>query len=241
MSAFSRAVLVSFLVGIACLATSASSLEKTAVRSEYGGVAWQATSTTTVAYYNDCTGWLWIWGGWEPQAQLGVWFESPRDQALLTETSLYQYAWTYPGYAYSATVDLFAADANGCPDGGPLASQPYIEVDYPWGWVTYPWNVPVPDQFVLTLTFHHWTPPWSPEVYTDHPAAGPTGPAACGHCYPTNRVTRSFIYNDGNNQHCPGIRFNDFVCDAELVWTARFNVGVSVASKSWSRIKSLYR
>jgi hypothetical protein len=241
MSTCSRAVLASFLAGTVCLATSASSLEKTSVRLDCEDVAWQANSTTTVAYYNLCTGWLWVWWSSEPGAQFGVWFESPGDQAVLTETSLFEYDWVFPGYTYSATVDLFAADANGCPDGVPLASQPYVAVDYAWTWVTYPWNVPMPNPFVLTVTFHNWTSPWEPAIITDHPAAGPTGPAACGYCYPTSRVTRSFIYNDGTNQHCPGLRFYDYVCDAELLWAARFNVGVGVADKSWGRVKSLYR
>jgi hypothetical protein len=198
-------------------------------------------------YWNVCTGWSWIWEGhpqtgryFEPGTQVGVCFDSPGDGAVMTTSWHFDLiGGTYPGYSFSATMGIYAADPDRCPVGLPLASQvPYFSQ---YQWSQYTWDIPVPDSFVLAVTWHEWPYLYTHYVRTDHPAAGPTGPPACGTCYPTTREARSFVYHDGVEEHRPGLTFFDGVCDAELIWHAQFNVGMGVEESSWGRVKSLYR
>jgi hypothetical protein len=177
---------------------------------------------------------------WEPDAQVGVCFDSPGDGAILTTSWHFELVGgVVPGYAFSATIDVYAADSDRCPVGAPLASQVAY---YDWYWSQYVWNIPVPASFVLAVTWHEWPPVYENHyVRTDMPAPGPTGPPACGTCYPTTREAHSFVYHDGVEEHRPGLTFFDGVCDAELMWHAQFSVGVGVQELSWGRVKSLYR
>jgi len=77
---------------------------------------------------------------------------------------------------------------------------------------------------------------------TDRPAAGPSGPQACGTCYPVNRTIRSFMYGPSLSPICPGSTFNDGVCDANLFWDIDLlEGGFAVEESSWGKIKTLYR
>jgi hypothetical protein len=169
------------------------------------------------------------------------------NQALLQETVHYQRSWSGEHH-YEATVGVYQADVDGCPIEPPIAIQPYIpQDDALFDWVTYEWNVLVPSSFVVAFSYVDLSSggPPIPDLVTDHPAAGPTGPPACGTCYPVSRVTRSFIYSDPaldyGDFYCPGIRINDGVCDAELIWEAHLESVVSVEAASWGRVKGLYR
>jgi hypothetical protein len=76
----------------------------------------------------------------------------------------------------------------------------------------------------------------------DHPAAGPTGPQACGACYPTTRVNHSYYYGTASSPLCPGsVFFNDGVCDSQLLMDASQIRFLSVEDRSWGTIKHLYR
>jgi len=87
---------VSALLGVA---PSSNALEKTAARLTDRG-EWSAASTGTVvpcvalSYFNTCTGWVWVWGGWNPGDRMGVvfenvgqctggWYPDPTPQAVL--------------------------------------------------------------------------------------------------------------------------------------------------------------
>ena len=71
--------------------------------------------------------------------------------------------------------------------------------------------------------------------------AGPTGPEACGTCYPTTRPNHSFDYGTAGSPACPGSPFNDGICDAQLFWNADLASTASVESRSWGTIKGLSR
>jgi hypothetical protein len=65
-----------FLIALAVtlvVASASFALEKTAVRhADIERENWGAATTCTVAYYNFCTGWLWVWSGWSPNDVVGV-------------------------------------------------------------------------------------------------------------------------------------------------------------------------
>lgn len=174
--------------------TVADALEK---RAEYVDLeddrAWHSSrSGIVVQYYNTCTGWVWVWDGWDPFDVVGQY------AAFAT------YSWAGPlmsswwffgegapaGYGFTGTTEVWAADENRCPTGAPLASQAFLPES---GWNHVSWTgmnaQSSDDTYAVTVTFG--AAENNPaEVWTDHPAAGPTGPQACGTCYPSERSVK---------------------------------------------------
>jgi hypothetical protein len=234
---YSCCVLAILIVGTST--ASSVALEKAPVRADVERDGWISRGTDTISYWNVCTGWAWVWSGWEPEARLGVVF----DLAPLP-VSLYQSWWFFgtgapSGYGFTGTIGIHSVDAQGCPSVAALASQPFLPED---GWNHNVWNgLPVPSRFAVLGAFGpgeaNPATPWS-----DRPAAGPTGPDACGNCYPTTRVTHSFRFGTVGSPLCPGSTFYDGVCDAELMLDADIRIeGVSVEEASWGSVKALYR
>jgi hypothetical protein len=109
-----------------------------------------------------------------------------------------------------------------------------------WNAVGFSPLVRVPDQFAVAFTFGAGVQ--TPLALTaDHPAAGPTGPPACGSCFPTTRENHSFYWGTAATSICPGSAFNDGVCDSQFLWDASMHCVTSVESSSWGAIKGLYR
>jgi len=223
------------------LATSGLALEKTAVRMDDMGRPddWNAgTSACTVQYYNFCTGWIWIWSGWSPNDVLGTCFENCCAGGGAVGTSwVYAGSGAPSGYGYTGTIGLYDADANCCP-GAALAETPFLPLS---GWNGFAWGVSVTGDFVVAAAVGPAS--GNPASFgTDHPAAGPTGPQACGACYPTTRVARSAYYGSFATPLCPGSPFNDGVCDAELLMDVDMVCEpVSVEDSSFGKVKGLYR
>ncbi|GJM43897.1 MAG: hypothetical protein DHS20C21_07390 [Gemmatimonadota bacterium] len=205
----------------------------------WGG--WDAGTTCSVSYYNDCTGWLWVWDGWEDRDVLGITYDPCCEGAVLEATSTYFWTGAHPGYGFTGTIEVSTADSDGCPMTL-LAQTPFLPLS---GATLHNWGVTVPGPVVVTITLGNTRgdPSYRPGIPSDHPAAGPTGPAACGFCYPTDRVTHSFYYgNNGTGRSCPGQPLFDGVCNAEwLMWSASFTCPVSIEGSSWGAIKNLYR
>ncbi len=219
----------------------ASALEKTAVRVgdlERSG-DWGAATTCVVAYYNTCTGWVWVWGDWVGIDMVGVCYEtccSVRTESSLQTTWELVYTSSPPGRCFTGTIDIWTADDNHCPDLR-LAERPFYFYS---GWNGHSWGIPVPPEFVVTVTFGPSANTIS-RLVSDHPAAGPTGPAACGYCYQLNRLTHSYYYGRSWALLCPGEKLNDGVCDVEWLWDVAMSCEVSVETSSWARTKALYR
>jgi hypothetical protein len=236
----------SFAVVLSTLsfATESTALEKRSAPATDRVSEWNAGSDCLLRYYNICTGWIWVWSGWPDDSRLGVVFDggSCADDTALLSSTVFVATGVPPGYGFTGTIDVHAIDANLCPTGAPIASQPFVPSS---GFQLVVWpGVPVPDDFAIVVTVQ--TPEQSgvfPGSFgTDHPAAGPTGPQACGVCYPANRPNRSFAYGSASSPICPGSVFNDGLCDAQLVWDATvIPSGIAVQSSSWGSIKSLYR
>jgi hypothetical protein len=210
-------------------------------------IEWRSnTESCSIVYYNACTGWIWVWSSWAPEDRVGVNFDTccptSNNSNLLTGWMFVQ-SGSPPGYGFTGTVDVWVADAQGCPIGSPLASTVILPV-LGWNKIDYQptGGVQVPASFTFTYTLGPGA--GNPLAFaSDHPAAGPTGPAACGTCYPTTRTTQSFYFGSSSSPLCPGSSFNDGLCNAELIWDAQLNCipPISVEPSTWTEIKELYR
>jgi hypothetical protein len=237
------------LVPVFVLSTWASAsfgLEKTPVRIGDLDRAndWDVATVCQVAYYNYCTGWIWVWGGWSPYEVVGVCYETccPAE-AQLRNTGVLVYTAAPPGRGFTGTIDIWAADANCCPWSS-LASDLFLPYS---GWNSHDWgDIVVPPSFVVTVTMAgHGLPS---RFASDRPAGGPTGPPACGTCYQLHRLTHSYYFGLSNAMLCPGETMDDGVCDVEWIWDVALSCESSVGAgewfgqrSSWAAVKELYR
>lgn len=204
---------------------------------------WTTGTECEVAYYNHCTGWVWIWSGapdagwWHIGDRVGVVVESCDERSRLTTTWTYFYSAVPYFYGYTG-VAIHAVDASGCPSGAPLAEQVRLPLS---GWNLMTWDVEVPGRFAIVQELRSafaniWT-----LLTTDHPAAGGAAPPACGACYPPSRTTRSWYWGTASAPRCPGVPFFDGVCNAEFLVATNLEATVGVQPESWGSIKALYR
>jgi hypothetical protein len=227
------------ILGSILFASNSWSLEKRAVPALDRADAWNSGATCHLSYYNICTGWIWVWSSILHRERFGVVF-APGASHQLLQSSIYVVESSPPGYNYTGTIAVHHVDANDCPSGPAIASQPFLPTSVfhltDWG------GLPVPAEFALVVTkLESEGPPNPARFATDHPAAGPTGPQACGACYPATRVNRSFLWGDTVDPVCPGSTFDDGVCDAQLYWDVSLTCLVSTETSSWGKIKELYK
>jgi len=232
------------LVAMLAFATSGFALERTLARATGDDVSggWNAGGTCTIQYWNGCVGWTWLWSGWSPGDRIGVNYQACGSHLLSLDIFHRPTAPLQPGYGFTASVDAFAADANGCPTGPSLGSVAFLP-SFPGGPpvenVAFAAAVPVPASFVAAITMGS-AGGGAARYGTDFDVAGPTGPQACGTCYPTTRETNSFYYGTATTPLCPGSTVS-VICELEWRWNAYMSGTVSVEDKSWSAIKDLYR
>lgn len=219
---------------VVLFAAPAFALERTsASRDDRAESERTASGTCNVIYSNVCTGWIWLWtapNGFEDI--VGVTMDPCCPAAVLQSTTVFSWTGLPAGYGYTGEIRVHLSDANDCP-ADLLSVQPYLISS---GFTTHLWGVPTVGQIVLVVDTAQgiWV--------TDHPAAGPTGPPASGHCYATDRATHSFYYGTDASPLCPGSTLNDGIGDAEFLdWSASFNCTVPVTPMAWGHIKDLYR
>lgn len=215
----------------------AFALQRTSVRMDRNaGDEWDAAATCSVTYANTCTGWLWVWSDWEPLESFGVVFEPCCEGGVLKSTQTYFWTGAPAGWGFTGTLSIRTVVFD-CP-GDVIASRPYLPqvgptIDF--------WTAPAGPVVLM----HRVGPGWGnfATLPTDHPAAGPTGPQACGFCFPTTRVVHTFRFGTPDSPLCPGEPFNDGICDAEaLLWYAGFDCpAVGVQLTTWAALKALYR
>lgn len=235
-------------VAILTLTSSPAAWEQTTVRLQDDEDAWGRGAPCEVQYYNACTGWLYSAAG---LGEVGVLIDACDGRSLLEQTSLLTWS---TGYSqFSNTVSIHEVDQDGVPVFPALAirSVPYwcssraragyARAGSGYGcqrWRTLTWNVEVPETFMFL-----YTPTGAPtsDFYCDYPAAGPTGPQACGYCYSTARVGRTYRWPAGPIVG-PGEPLNDGTCDCELLLRCTLSPLVGArGAQSWGRVKTLYR
>jgi len=239
--------LLAVAVFLALLPDAAPALEKAARPApdldRPGSDEWARGCSSSIIYYNFCTGWLWAWAGWEPGETIGVVYRTRECSDVLSLSSSWHCAMaaTPPGYGYTGTVEVTATVA-GCPVG-PRVSQPMLPTA---GWSQLAWGVWVLGDFVVLWTNADVS--GNPTIWaTDHPSAGPTGPPACGHCYPESRSTHSFRFGTPGAPLCPGLPFEaGSACAPELLWDVQGSfverdTPLGLEANTWSRVKAMYR
>jgi hypothetical protein len=245
------------LAAMLCLASSGLALEKKAVRYDADGSDdWNAGATCVTAYYNICTGWVWVFGFDDATvvndlSQIGVAATNccgSGEVSSLLQTRIRYWSGSPSGYGFTGTIATFAADVNGCPVGAAIESQAFLPPYVPGGnaFYTQNWsgtNV-LPNAHVVAVTFPGDTAPGgiNPLGFgTDFGTVGPTGPDACGTCFPTGRQSHTYLWQDSGGSYCPGLTFLSQSCEVELLWDLSYACNVSVEESSWGSIKGLYR
>ena len=226
------------LAATTVLTTSAFALEKTSSRMIDRGDDWNASTTGTIRYYNNCTGWVWVWSGWSPGESMGVNFDNVGNGGFLNVSWALTFSGVPSGYSFTGTIAV--NDGNGC--DAVLASQPYLP-PVTSGWNATVWGgLPVNQNFSVNITWAADTGFTNPTALaSDHPFAGPTGPTACGTCFPSARVSHSRYYGV-SGAYCPsGTTLSDGTCDIEWMIDVNTKKGIGVAQESWGSIKNLYR
>ena len=252
MRAFFRVLL--FALAGSLPSESALGLEKRPMHFEGSAPdEWSTRDTCRIpSYYNICTGWVWCWSGFQDGDKMGVVFDScliPGISSSLLQSIHFICTSAPPGYGFTGTISTFAVDTNNCPMGSPISSLPFLPHSSPYPFQVVPWGGSgVPDRFAIVIEMSDEYGLSNPaQLATDRPAAGPTGPDACGTCYPLDRPNHSFLYGNTESPLCPGTPFNDGVCDAQLFWEADVfgeNIQPSATPvtrfSSWGAIKALF-
>jgi len=231
---------VSLLLGL-LISAPASALEKTSAR--IAGLerpdSWNAGGSTTIRYYNNCTGWVWLWSSWSPNERMGVCFDPPGSDWFVNTTWILTYSGDPAGYGFTGTISLL----DGCDCSAlPLATQPY-RPPATSGWNATVWGgVIAPSPFMVSISWGAPTGFTNPTaIASDHPFAGPTGPTSCGTCFPSNRTVHSRYFGTGG-AYCPsGTTLFDGLCDIEFMLDVSLNFVDPVEDKSWGGVKGLYR
>ena len=226
-------------LALVAFVSPASALEKRAGLAVEDDRAWEAGGSVTISYYNICTGWVWIWSGWSPNDVVGVSYDTNFGFGGSLQSNWWFFGAGSPaGYGFTGSIEVSNIDTNECPVGAPLETQSFLPAS---GWNLITWGgFSIVDDFSVTLTFGPGAANPA-ELWTDHPAAGPTGPQACGSCYPNPRVIHSYYFGTPNSPLCPGQPLNDGVCDAEFLQTAEALFVDIVEPTSWGSVKDLYR
>jgi hypothetical protein len=223
----------------AMLAAPAFALQKTSDRVIDPSDDWSASTTGTIRYYNNCTGWVWVWSGWSPGETMGVNFNNNCNAMFLTVSWALTFSGVPAGYGFTGTISAIGGQNCAAPV---LASQPYLP-PVTSGWNATNWSgLPVPNAFSINISWgaaSGFTN--STGLASDHPFAGPTGPTACGTCFPTTRVSKSRYYGVAG-AYCPsGVTLSDGLCDVEFMMEVGIKCAVGLENDSWGSIKGLYR
>lgn len=185
---------------------------------------WTASASCIVTYANICTGWIGYWTV-SGSTKLGVVFDPCGENAVLEATTM---RFSGYNYGYPAVLEVSTVDENRCPDV-PLASQTIYPTTV---WETQNWGIAVDGPVVITIRALEE----SITCRTNWPAAGPTGPVACGTCYPPQEQAHSYSFTS-----CPPEAYADAGCYFELIWSAAFSYANATEPATWSTIKALYR
>lgn len=187
-----------------------------------------------------CNGWASSVVGWQPYDRFGTVFancpEGGGTVATLTTTWFFMYGAMPPGWGYSGTIGIYPVGSDDCPQTTALAEQPFAPHSR---WNSWQWSVPVPGRFAVMMR-------WGGEdrnpayVIGDLPQ-GPTGAAACGACYPTRTVPRSYYWGSPSDRLCPGQSFDGGGCPIEWILDVGFARSTDIPPTTWGKLKVLYR
>lgn len=242
------------------LALNAVALERVAAQKELvrddvrnpGG--WAAGVTTcTLLYHNYCTGYIFRWTFNVSNALFGQVADvadccGPNSSGVLDFTVHRARDCVPSGYGYTGTVGLYNVDANDCPSGAAIASQPWLPCPTQPGFQVINWGVAVPAKFLFLYNWGGLNNSTYGGVDSDlgGEAAG-VQPPSCPLCYPCGRPNRSYVYGTTTSPYCPGTPVEPETTDSNgttVEWRVLYFMTcgpVSVESDSWGSVKNLYR
>jgi hypothetical protein len=225
------------LATAALLSPPAQALQKTLarMREQDRPGDWNVGATCAVAYYNICTGWVWVWDGFHHGDLFGTIFDSCCAAGSSVLTGSYQYFPTGapPSYGFSGYARVHAVDDFDCLIEPPLASVKHCPSGA--GWEFNAWEVPVPERFAIVYFVVDQNGYGTPvATYSD-------GPFGCGVCFPTTRTTNSHFFGLADSTLCPPSPLHDGQCYVEWLAAATLACPVAVEDGSWGEVKNLYR
>ena len=77
-----------------------------------------ATGFCSIIYYNTCSNWFWLWGGWGVRHEVGVVFDLPSDcgqqpgEECVNTHFWWYWRYTHPGHGFTVTYRLYEVDAS---------------------------------------------------------------------------------------------------------------------------------
>ncbi len=200
-----------------------------------------ATGICSIAYYNICSGWIWVYSAGVISDEIGVVFDLPNDCAKVpgescTNTAFWWYwRYTLPAYGYTVTYNLYNVDSEYCKTGpslGTLANQDPLEQ-----WFCFPGlGTTTSDLVAITATWDRGT---HPREATDNNVSNVNAG-----CAPASTTAHSFYFGNSETQYCPPIdAFNDALGPVQLLMDATFSCEEpsSTEPASWGAVKSLFR
>ena len=243
-----KLLLVSALTLAVAFGAFADIVNKTSVAEHTPGIAAPVaggggTGPCTLVYYNFCSGWIWIWSGFNAGDEIGVAFDLPADCGKLPgehccHTGHFWY-WRYtsPGYGFTVTYNLYETDAQVCLLGASVGSAVLDPIER-WNY-TAGLGCVSGDVAALTATFDKGTLPYAA---TDNNASNLNAGPACITDPGTPGLGTSLQWVvAGTTVYCPPAAFADGVGYTDLAMQAYFECGSATEDASWGEIKSLFQ
>jgi len=192
----------------------------------------------SVAYYNTCSGWVYLWA-WSCADEAGVVFDLPSEcgktpGAPCTNEGFWWYwRYTHPGYTYTVSYRLYPVDSSYCKAGPPIGSlnrQDPIE-----RWNYYAGLGTTKSDLVALTAVMDWG--GRPYLITDNNSKN----QEIG-CAPIPTVAYSMYYGEEGFPYCPPQTFGDQLGPVNILMDATFSCEeTSIEPASWGAIKTLFR
>lgn len=244
--------LLSALVLSAFLSASADIVQKTPIAERAGAADQPPASQTlsggncTVIYYNFCSGWIWLWSGFQAGDVIGVSFDLPGDccwygGACFHGGHFWYWRYTQPAYGFTITYNLYDTDAGGCLTGESHGSATLDPVER-WNF-TGEIGAVHSEITAITATWDRGTLPYA---VTDNNASNLNAGPVCNLDAGTPGTGSSLQYvAAGTTVYCPPAAFADGVGYTDLLVAGYFwylcSCDIATEDASWGEIKSLFQ
>ncbi len=205
-----------------------------------------ATAACTIVYYNACSGWAWLFGGFNRGDQIGVVYDLAEDCGMQNgdtwtmDGGFWYWRYTTPSRNFFGVYyDLYNVDGQGCLTGASIGtSAPYDPVER-WNFIPSLGSVSSPD-VAVTAT---WTLGTLPYAATDDNIANAAGGPACAGVGVGTGSSVRYGNTDQGTVYCPPVPFSDALGPTNLLVVTFWSQEVPTATEasSWSDIKSLFR
>ncbi len=197
----------------------------------------------SIIYYNFCSQWIHIIGGFADEEEAGVIFDLVNDcgklqgEHCVNTRSFWYWRFTVPTRAFNVSYKLFEVDANGCKVGPPLGTLANQDPAERWNLLPGLGST-TGDRVVLIGSPDNGT---LPRFATDNNEANAVGGPNCAGIGPG--IGSSVFYGGPlTTLYCPPLEFTDDLGPTNLIVDAKFVCASSATeNSSWGDVKSLFR